>query len=303
MLYAFSEAEATSFAKAKNGGMPACRAQYDRFYQYLVLTLGDGQMAKNSLDRTKPRQRWLAVAVTVALLVAAPLVLRKYLAESGDGTKIVATAEAPSPRPTALPDGSKVWLNSRSQLRHFAGNSSGERRVELTGEAYFEVAKQPSRPFVVQTALGEVTVLGTAFNVANRASKATLEVNVTEGLVRLQPTSSEQHMELGPGETGIFDEGKSTLTKETGQANNAAAWHTRRLVFDNTPAVTALRQLSAAYGVSLNAENAEIRQCPITASFEAQPLEAALETMATLLGAELVQVSDKAYSLRGGRCQ
>lgn len=249
----------------------------------------------------QPRRKWLAIAAAVLLLIAVPILLRKFLSDAGQVETVVSN-DSPTPQPVALADGSKVWLNSRSSLRHFTSNDGKERRVELKGEAFFEVAKNPEKPFVVQTDLGEVTVLGTSFNVRSQPGSATLEVNVSTGKVRLQPTNASETLVLVANETGIFDQSKNSLVKTGGMANNAAAWHTGKLVFENAPLEEALRQLSALYGVRLTADNEEVRRCMVNVTFDQMPLKTALETLRTLVGAKLVKVSDKEFRLAGGRC-
>ncbi|MBK9014040.1 MAG: FecR domain-containing protein [Saprospiraceae bacterium] len=128
----------------------------------------------------KPRQNWLAIAAAILLLVAAPLVLRKFMGSNAEMGRF-ATGDSPAVQPLELADGSKVWLNAQSSLQFFTENEGKDRRVELTGEAFFEVAKNPQRPFVVKTNLGEVTVLGTSFNVRSLPGSPTLEVNVSTG--------------------------------------------------------------------------------------------------------------------------
>ncbi|MBI1226969.1 MAG: DUF4974 domain-containing protein [Bacteroidetes bacterium] len=248
----------------------------------------------------KPKRNWLAIAAAIALLVAAPLVLRKFFSSPEMGQ--FATTDSPALHPVELADGSKVWLNAHSSLQFFTKNEGDKREIKLTGEAFFEVAKNPERPFVVTTELGQVTVLGTSFNVRNPAGSTSLEVNVSTGKVKVQPKGSSEHLLLLPNETGIFDQNKNSLVKTGGVANNTAAWHTEKLVFDNTPLEEVLHQLSLLHGVTLTIENQAVARCPLTVVFEKQGLEATLETIQTLLGAELVKVSEKDYRIRGGRC-
>ena len=174
--------------------------------------------------------------------------------------------------------------------------------MELSGEAFFEVAKDAERPFIIKTALGEVTVLGTSFNVKDDPKAQTLEVNVSTGKVRLQPTGAQQHLVLVANETGIFDQTKNSLAKSGGAANNTAAWHTQRLVFENASFEEAIRQLSALHGVTLTADNEQVKRCTLTVTFDRKPLEEALETLATMFGATLEKVAGNGYTFKGGRC-
>ncbi len=249
----------------------------------------------------RPKRNWLAIAAAVTLLLAAPLVLRKFMAGEPAQAELATTSTAAA-APIELADGSKVWVNKNSSFRYFTANEGKERRVVLSGEAFFEVAKDADRPFVVQTALGEVTVLGTSFNVKDDPKDQTLQVNVSTGKVRLQPTGAEQHLLLVANETGIFDQTKNSLVKSGGAANNAAAWHTQRLVFENASFEEALRQLSALHGVSLTADNEQVKRCTLTVTFDRKPLNEALETLATMFGATVEKLAENEYLVKGGRC-
>lgn len=95
---------------------------------------------------------------------------------------------------TTLVDGTKVWLNAESSIKYFASNTSGERRVEITGEAYFEVAKYKDRPFIVKKGETEITVLGTHFNVNAYDDEKKISVALLEGSVRVS-----RQLEVGNG--------------------------------------------------------------------------------------------------------
>lgn len=246
-------------------------------------------------------RRWMAIAAALVLLLAATWVFRQNLPGQEELGQF-ATTDTPAAQSVALADGSKVWLNAGSSLRFFTDTKGGERRVALKGEAFFEVAKNPEKPFVVQTELGEVTVLGTSFNVKADSAEPKLEVNVSTGVVRLQPAHSQQQLVLKANETGIFDQAKGSLVKAVGAANNTAAWHTGRLVFENTPLQEVLRQLSALHGVALSASGEAIEQCPLTVTFDKTTLDAALQTLGTILGAEVVKSPAGGFRLSGGRC-
>lgn len=84
-----------------------------------------------------------------------------------------------------LPDKSKVWLNAESRISYPTVFAGKERRVEVTGEAYFEVSKDPSKPFIVSTGDAEVRVLGTHFNVRNYGDEETIKTTLLEGSVEV----------------------------------------------------------------------------------------------------------------------
>ncbi|HEX2629484.1 MAG TPA: FecR domain-containing protein, partial [Chitinophagaceae bacterium] len=89
-----------------------------------------------------------------------------------------------------LSDGTKVWLNTASSLRYFASNTGKERRVEVSGEAYFEVAKDKDRPFIVKKGEASVTVLGTHFNINAYDDNDDIRITLLEGSVQVRRESS-----------------------------------------------------------------------------------------------------------------
>lgn len=148
-----------------------------------------------------------------------------------------------------LPDGTKVWLNAASSLKYPATFTGSERRVELTGEAYFEVAKDPSKPFNVKTASQTVTVLGTHFNINSYTDEGTTKTTLLEGSVRVT-NNAGQSVKIIPGEQAI-----NTLSYINVNANanvdEAIAWKNGKFMFNNTDLQTIMRQLSRWYDVDV----------------------------------------------------
>lgn len=123
-----------------------------------------------------------------------------------------------------LPDGSAVWLNSGSRLKITGNYGISDRKVELTGEAYFKVAKNKKIPFVVQTSDVNITALGTAFNVKAYDDEPTIETTLEEGAVSIEAVgrdnSKATQILLKPNEKAIFR--KNPLTRpEKNMRNNS----------------------------------------------------------------------------------
>lgn len=149
-----------------------------------------------------------------------------------------------------LPDGTKVWLNSASSLRYptaFAGN---ERKVELSGEAYFEVSKDPNKPFYVKTATQTVTVLGTHFNINSYADEVATKTTLLEGSVRVTGNSNGVSAKLKPGEQAVNTVNAIEI-KENADIDEAVAWKNGKFLFRNTDLHTIMRQLSRWYDVDV----------------------------------------------------
>lgn len=146
-----------------------------------------------------------------------------------------------------LPDGSRVWLNAASSLKFptaFAGN---QRSVELTGEAYFEVAKNPSKPFTVNVNALNVKVLGTHFNINAYADEDNIKTTLLEGLIQL--TSGNSHNLLKPDEQGIV-KGDNIRVVEV-DAERAVAWKNGFFDFNRASIRDIMKQLSRWYNIEV----------------------------------------------------
>lgn len=154
-----------------------------------------------------------------------------------------------------LPDGTKVWLNAVSSLHFPAGFTGSERVVQLTGEAYFEVAKMAKVPFVVEIQPaagargGRVEVLGTHFNVKAYNDEATINTTLLEGSVRM--TSSKAHYVLKPGEQARVSKNGQMALDEHADVEEAVAWKNGRFVFNEADVETVMRDIARWYDVEI----------------------------------------------------
>ncbi|MEZ4963296.1 MAG: FecR domain-containing protein [Saprospiraceae bacterium] len=249
------------------------------------------------------RRRWaLRVAAAVVLLLVAPFVVKKFL-RPGVPSEVAFAGDQPRSEAVALVDGSRVYLNANSRLTYFAAAGGKERRVKLEGEAFFDVARDESKPFVVETPSGEVTVLGTSFSVQERPDGTSIEVEVASGKVKLQPKGGGSHLILVKNEKGIFYKQENKLEKTVDPGLNDLAWHTRRLSFQNTSLKDALAAINRLYQVEVKTNNPATENCPLTVTFDQKNLDTVLATLQALLGAQLERQVDGSYLLTGGRCE
>jgi transmembrane sensor len=149
-----------------------------------------------------------------------------------------------------MSDGTKVWLNAATTLkfpRAFAGN---QRTVELSGEAYFEVAKNQNAPFVVKVNNMEVQVLGTHFNVKAYPDESCTKTTLLEGSVQLQ--AGNHRTLLQPGKQGVFD-GGNILVNDVNTAE-AVAWKDGHFLFDKSDVETIMQQFERWYDINVQYE-------------------------------------------------
>ncbi|GAA4322656.1 hypothetical protein GCM10023149_23140 [Mucilaginibacter gynuensis] len=146
-----------------------------------------------------------------------------------------------------LPDGTNVWLNSESSLTYPVAFTGKQRRVVLTGEAYFEVAKNKNMPFVVHTNQADVNVLGTHFNVNAYEGDDEVKTTLLEGSVRLSGKSSSAM--LVPGEQGLV--AGNEISKRQVNINQVIAWKLGYFVFRKDNIKDIMKQVSRWYDVEV----------------------------------------------------
>ncbi|MBL1407211.1 FecR family protein [Sphingobacterium faecale] len=151
-----------------------------------------------------------------------------------------------------LDDGTKVWLNSDSKLRYPNRFEGTARRVQLEGEAYFEVAKDKNKLFIVDGGKQEITVTGTQFNLNTYKDEPMTTTTLVEGQVRIADLSNGHTAVLAPGQQAVS--GKRGLEVQTVNTDVFIAWKDNYFVFESIPLPAVLRQLSRWYDVEVDYE-------------------------------------------------
>jgi len=171
--------------------------------------------------------------------------------KKGNGTNALNTITTPrgGQYQIVLADGTRVWLNAASSLRFPVTFASNKRNVELTGEAYFEVAKNKTKPFTVQANGTSVQVLGTHFNVSAYDTDAEVATTLLEGSVRLVKQNATAM--LVPGQSGKTQNGQGTIKVEQADMEQAMAWKNGYIVFNNTNLKAIMDQASRWYNVDV----------------------------------------------------
>ncbi|MGE7776553.1 FecR family protein [Chitinophaga sp. NPDC101104] len=145
-----------------------------------------------------------------------------------------------------LADGTRVWLNSASSLRFFSGVGKGERKVELNGEAYFEVAKDPAHRFVVNSGTTTTEVLGTHFNVNSYNDEPAARVTLLEGSVKVK--QGQASAVLQPGQQAQVT---ARIDVRAADTDAAVAWKNGIFHFQDQPLPTVLKQVARWYDIQI----------------------------------------------------
>jgi len=182
-----------------------------------------------------------------------------------------------------LVDGSRATLAPQSRLRVPADFGENARVVELEGEAYFEVRRDTARPFVVRTERAATEVLGTSFLVRTDRVTGATEVVVVEGRVALQAAGGA--VQVGKGEVGRLDRAGRLTVEGEADVVQRVAWTQGRLVFRRAPLPEVAEELERWFGVRVKIEDPALAASSVTATFENEPVEQVIETLARLLDA------------------
>ena len=162
-----------------------------------------------------------------------------------------------------LSDGTEIWLNSNSQLDVVDGNRD-ERIVELKGEAFFEVAKDPEHPFIVRCGDRSVKVLGTSFNVTSY-SPDNFSVKLFTGSVEMTDALADYSCTLKPGEQIDFENGHYVRNSENGYDNYG--WKGGKQSFADASLETIMRRVGDYYGVSIKFQDESMKLLRCTCAF------------------------------------
>jgi len=244
------------------------------------------------------RNLWKVAAAIVILAVSAAVIFYYFSKPS----MVTLTADNRNIE-EVLPDGSVITLNVGSTIEYPEKFTGHTRDVKLTGEAYFNVTHDKTKPFIVAGENARVEVLGTTFNVNTNAGKESMSVILTSGKVSLYyKNHSSECVILMPGEMAEISKTEQRITKAANIDPNYMAWKTGKLVFDDMDLGTVIATLNHIYHADIKFANGEIRNCRITATFDRQPLTSVLKVLKGTLDLQVVE-KGKSVELSGKPCQ
>ncbi|MGN6434947.1 MAG: FecR family protein [Agriterribacter sp.] len=150
-----------------------------------------------------------------------------------------------------LSDGTRVWLNAASSLRFPVAFTGSERKVEITGEAYFEVAHDKQRPFRVESHGSVVEVLGTHFNINAYADETAVKTTLLQGKVKVTSTATAETKTLLPGQQSALDKQGNITMRQHADTEETTAWMHGHFQFKSADLKMVLRQVARWYDVEI----------------------------------------------------
>jgi len=248
------------------------------------------------------RRRWLWAAGIAASLLIAFLIFYPGRKENSLASNTIST-KAGSKSKIQLPDGTQVWLNADSKITYNQDFMGAYREVQLTGEAYFDVAKDKSRPFIIHTGPIDVKVLGTSFNVRAYPNEKTTETALIQGVVEITlHNNPDKKIMLKPSEkltvqnpplpapvapaTGPApaDEPMLTLGRvRYGKADSTGSietmWVRNKLAFENEAFERITAEMERWYNVTFEIKKEDLKWVRLTGIFENKSLAEVMEAL------------------------
>ena len=243
------------------------------------------------------RAPWMrAAAAAVVLTVAAFAGLQFF----GNNTEWVTITAQLDRQEVSLPDGSHVWLKENTQLSYVENFAGDTRQLKLEGEAFFDVTKNPAKPFIIQAGEGTITVLGTSFSVDT--DNISTEVLVKTGKVAFKAAEDVEPILLTKNMKADFQNGTTAPIVNTKVSLNELAWQSGVLQYRGETLKQILSDVEKAYAVSIVLTNKDLVNCTFTdiLQIEGKTVKEALAGLLTQTKLKLEE-NKGVYRLIGGK--
>lgn len=238
------------------------------------------------------------------MVMLAMIVVGFFLYQKGKADNIIQYATTQdSVKAISLTDFSQVRLNEASTLKLDADFNKTSRSVNLEGEAFFDVAHNKEKPFVITVKLGSITVLGTQFNVNANAGSDSVTITVKSGKVSFQPNDSKTPFIIVANEELSYSLHTSKALIKPVFGYNAGAWFDKNIKFDATPLSEIIDQLSQIYDIKYTVENPKLLSCKFSGNFNNANLSEINSILSKTFPVQIVKTGDRIYKISGKSCK
>ena len=204
-----------------------------------------------------------------------------------------------------LPDGSFVWMHADAAISYPKNFRKDKRTVTFSGEGFFDIAHDKTRPFLIQSGDVKIKVLGTRFNVKALEKQKILEVSVVSGSVSVTAPGKQntQEVVLKPQQKAFFEPKSKRLTFfEISNQAKKEIFEPVTIVFEETQLTSVIRQLEQRFDTQILLVNPDMNRCKLTADFEQQSLPVILEMLCASLEASYT-MSENTILIDGKACK
>lgn len=247
-----------------------------------------------SIRKIPYRKRVLRIAASVILLLTAGFLAKSLLFDENPEKQVRLISYETlrgEKKIVELPDGSKVHLNSQTNISYPSDFSVGGRRVNLSGEAFFQVKRDTERPFIVFSGDVATTVLGTSFNISAFSENDTY-VTVESGKVKVTNQLDDAELILLKGEQVIYDRNTGNITKMSVDTGPHTSWRNGVLYFDGVTFGKAIDEMERWYNVTIKCSSPTLLDRNIRGIYKNETLSEVLEDMQFMLELQHEFVND-----------
>ncbi|MEQ8927097.1 MAG: FecR domain-containing protein [Fulvivirga sp.] len=222
---------------------------------------------KQIISTTRPAFSFYKIAASILLIATIGLSYIYFNTDSQNYFPTISSTVIRSEsdkKEVVLPDGSQVTLNKNSSIK-YNGDFQSSRKIKLTGEAFFDVVRDESHPFIITTETINVKVLGTSFDIKAKPGKKA-SVHVKSGVVQVNNIIDRDSIQVVKNEQVVVSDNhlvKANMTNE-----NAFAWKTGIITFNNDQFSEVVSTLEEVYDIEIELANPRLSQCVLTAKFE-----------------------------------
>ena len=229
---------------------------------------------------------WWRVAAVIIIIAGIAWLLSSLLEKGSAEPPIVNIVSVNEVKKDTLPDGSFATLNKNSVLTYRAAFKGKARKVQLKGEAFFNVKPNKQKPFIIDVNDVQVKVVGTSFNV--KSVRGGTEIIVETGIV--QVTKADTTIELKAGQRILFEAVDTSAQIVDSDDKLYNYYVSRTFVCDNTPLWKLVEKLNEAYDVNIRIRRDELKKLPLSVTFDDESLDVILDVISQTL---MIKVSRK----------
>ncbi|NJB71076.1 ferric-dicitrate binding protein FerR (iron transport regulator) [Saonia flava] len=255
---------------------------------------------KNKREHRKPIRNLLKIAASITVIMGLTFFSYKKsdIVKEQPVAELVKTTAWGQKLTVTLPDGTSIKLNSGSVIKFPEKFDERTREVELNGEAFFDVAKDLNKPFIIKSGSLSTKVLGTSFNVNAYPDSERIAVTVASGKVKI--SSKNRNTILTPNQQGIFHKKLNSITRHEVDIVKILQWKEGIIHFDDITLNKASKILEKWYGVTFVFENEQLGECHITGTYDNEILSAVLESIVYVKkGLQYEFIEDRKILIKG----